>query len=141
MKNNSSCALDFVWFWFGFVWDCFYTCHCTLTLFHDSALLPATKVHSHSHFVYYFIIMNYFWTMIVLVSMDLLVNCHVCFTLFSRDPFLRGLEGCYGLYRTFPISNLIPGPKLRFFFADSFSKNKIRSPSRGFVLTCFPLWK
>ena len=35
--------------------------------------------------------------------------------------FFRGLEGCYSLYRTFLISNLIPEPRLRFF-ADSFSK-------------------
>ena len=71
------------------------------------------------------------------VSIDLLANYHVCFTLFSRDPFFRGLEGCYGLYRTFQISNLIPRPRLKFF-ANNFSK-KIKSPFRGFILTCFPL--
>ena len=29
-----------------------------------------------------------FGSMISLVFIDLLVNCHICFTLFSRDPFL-----------------------------------------------------
>ena len=117
--------------------EIFYTYHCTLTLFHDNTLLPATKIRSHPYFVYYFVIMTYFLPMIILVSIDLLVNCHVYFTLFSKDPFFRSLEGCYGLYHTFPISNLIPEPRLRFF-TDSFSK-KIGSSFRGFILTYFPL--
>ena len=33
------------------------------------------------HSIYYLIIL--------LVSIDFLINCHTCFTLFSRDPFLR----------------------------------------------------
>ena len=91
-----------------------------LFMFHDSALLPIAKVHylshshSHSYFVYLFIIITCFWFMIILVSINLLVNCHVCFTLFSRDSFLRGLKGCYGLYCTFPISNLTPEPRFGF---------------------------
>ena len=60
--------------------------------FHYSALLPTTKVRSHSHFVYYFVIMTCLWSMIILISIDLLVNFHACFTLFSTDPFL-GVRG------------------------------------------------
>ena len=83
--------------------------------FHDNTLLFATRVHSYPHFVYYFVIMTCFWTLIILVSIDFLVNCHACFTLFSRDPFFKSLEGCYSLYHTFPISNLIPEPSFGFF--------------------------
>ena len=39
------------------------------------------------------------------------LSCQLHFI--SRDPF-RDLEGCYGLYRTFPISNLTPEPDLVF---------------------------
>ena len=119
------------------LYEFFYTYHCTLTLFHDTTLLPTTKVSSHPHFVYYFVIMTYFLTLIILASIDLLVNCHVWFTLFSIDPFFRGLEGCYGLYRTFLISNLIPKPRLRFF-ANSFSKEKSRVLLGVLFLLVFP---
>ena len=78
-----------------------------LTLFYDNTLLPAAKVRSHSHFVYLFVIMTYFWSMIILVSIDLLVNYHVCFTLLVETHF-RGLDECYGFSRTFPISDLTP---------------------------------
>ena len=71
--------------------------YCILTLFHDNALLLTIKVCSHSHFVY-FLCMIGFRSMIILVSIDLLVNYHVCVTLFSRDPIFRNLEGCYGLF-------------------------------------------
>ena len=43
--------IDIVWFWL-ILYETFYTYYCALTLFHDSALLPAAKVCSHSHFFF-----------------------------------------------------------------------------------------
>ena len=40
--------------------DIFYTHYCALTLFYDSVLLLATKVCSHTHFVYLFSIHDLF---------------------------------------------------------------------------------
>ena len=98
--------------------DIFYIHYYPLTLFHDTVLLPIVKVcsrcHFHSHFVYLFVIITCFWYIIILVFIDLLVNCYICLTLFSRDSFLRGLEVCYSLYRTFPISNLTFEPIFGF---------------------------
>ena len=82
-----NCMVDIVWFWLVLC-EIFYTYHCALTLYHDSALLLVAKVRSHSHFVYLFVIMTCFWSMIILVSIDLLVNCHIYLTLLSRDAFL-----------------------------------------------------
>ena len=79
--------IDIVWFWLVLC-EIFYTYHCALTLFHDNSLLPTTKVNSHSHFVYLYVIMTFFLSTFFLVSISFLVNCHVCFTLFSRDQFL-----------------------------------------------------
>ena len=97
--------IDIVWFWLVLC-EIFYIYHCTLTLFHDSALLPIVKVRSRTHFVYLFVIMTCFWSMIILVSIDFLINCHVCLTLFSRDPFLGTLRGVSVFHRTFSIGNL-----------------------------------
>ena len=90
--------------------DIFCICYCVLTLFHDSSLLSAAKVCHRSHFVHLFIIMTCFWFVITLVSIDFLTNCHVCFILLVETHFSKDLEGCYGLYRIFPISNLTPEP-------------------------------
>ena len=111
---NEYCYIFFLFY----ACDIFCIHYYPLTLFHDSILLLIVKVrsrsHFYSHFVYLFVIITCFWYIIILVSIDLLVNCHVCFTLFSRDSFLRGLKGCYGLYCTFPISNLTPEPRFGF---------------------------
>ena len=128
------------WIMFDFdlvLCEIFYTCHCTLTLFSWQHFIIFYHSMLSLSLVYYFVIMTYFWTMIILVSINLFVNCHICFTLFSKNPFFRGLEGCYSVYHTFSISNLITGPRFKFF-VDSFSK-KTRSPFKGFILTCFPL--
>ena len=82
-----NCMIDIIWFLLVLC-KIFYTYNCTLTLFHDSVLLHVVKVHSHSYFVYLFVTMTCFWSIIILVSIDFLVNYHICFTLFSIDPFL-----------------------------------------------------
>ena len=77
-----------------------------------------------------------FYYFIILVSIDLLVNCHVCLTLFSRDFVFRDLEGCFRyFYRTFPMSNLTPGPDL-VFHRPAFPN---KESHLGFAfLFCFP---
>ena len=49
------------------------------------------------------------------------------------------LEGCYGLYRTFPISNLTPSPDL-VFFIDHIFQNKESHLGFSFLF-CFSLKK
>ena len=53
------------------------------------------------------------------------INCHTCFSLIRRDQFFRGLKGCYDLYRTFPIGNSTPGPRLDFSYTRLFFKSHI----------------
>ena len=78
--------IDIIWFWLVLC-EIFYIYHCALTLFHDNALLFAAKVRSYSYFIYLFVLMlNLFYYLIIsLVSIDLLINCHTCFTLFSKN--------------------------------------------------------
>ena len=56
---------------------------------------------------------SFYYLIISLISINFFINFHTCFTLFSRPVFMD-LGGCYGLYRTFPTSNLTPGPRLGF---------------------------
>ena len=58
-----------------------------------------------------------------------LINCHDCFILLVETRF-RDLEGCYGLYRTFLISNLTPEPDPVF---RKITFSKIRSCTLGFL--------
>ena len=44
---------------------------------------------------------------------DQLINTFASFYLV--ETYFKGLEGGYGFYRTFPISNLTPEPRLWFF--------------------------
>ena len=43
-----------------------------------------------------------------------LINYHACFISLVETHYFRGVEGCYSLYRTFPISNLTPEPIFGF---------------------------
>ena len=115
-----NCAVEIVWFWL-ILCKIFYTYHCTLTLFSWQHFIIFYHSMLSLSLVYYFVIMTYFWTMIIFSIIDLLVNCHVCFTLFSRDPFFRNLEECYSVYCTFLISNMIHEPRLRFFIDNFFN--------------------
>ena len=88
--------------------------HCSLTMFHDSTLSFATKVCILSYSVHSLCMLWFSYVHdIFRVFIDLLINCHDCFIL-SVETHFRDLEGCYGLYHTFPISNLTPEPNLIF---------------------------
>ena len=102
----------------------------------SSTLLSATKVRSHPHFIYYFVIMTSFWTVIILASIDLLVNCHVCFTLFSRDPFLGALRGV--MVFTIPFQLVTWSPNSVLVFHRLSFPNK-ESHLGFYFLFCFPL--
>ena len=65
---------------------------------HHSGTFFASPIHS--------IIL--FWVIFIWYHARL-INCHDCFILLVEIRF-RGLKGCYDLYCTFPISNLIPEP-------------------------------
>ena len=67
--------------------DIFYAHYYALTPFHDSTLSFAAKVHMHSHLDHSQCIVLTPMCVIILVSLDLLVNCHVYLILFSRDSF------------------------------------------------------
>ena len=84
--------------------------HCSLTLFHDSAFKITAQVciHSFWSFVIHILILIRSWSFWVFI--DLFINCHNCFILLVERPIFRDLEGCYGIYRTFPINNLTPKP-------------------------------
>ena len=76
----------------------------------DSALWFVVQVRIYSYFAnsLYMLYFSYCaWS--IWVFIDLLINCHGCFILLVETHF-RDLEGCYGPYRTFPISNLTPEP-------------------------------
>ena len=108
--------------------------------FHDSALLLAIKVCSHSYFIYLFVLMLdlFYYSIILLISIDFLVNCLACFTLFSRDPFLATQRGVMTHHHTFPIANLTPKFKLNF----SKTCFSFKSHTQGFYfLFCFSLKK
>ena len=53
--------------------------------------LLITKVRYQSYFIYLFVIMldSFYYLIISLVSINFLINCHTCFTLFSKDSFLE----------------------------------------------------
>ena len=105
----------YVCYWCSFIWlgdmsDMLYV-HCyALTLICDSALPFADQVRIHFHFGYSLCM---FWFSYVhdsfRVFIIFLIRCHDCFILLVETHF-RDLEGCYGFYRTFLISNLTPEP-------------------------------
>ena len=91
-ENNLNGVYNWHW-WFLAIFcdtcDIFYIHYCALTSFHDSALLLAAKVCSHSHRVYLFFMHDLLPLCdYSLVSTDFLTNCHNCFTLFLIDLFL-----------------------------------------------------
>ena len=84
--------------------DIFYAHYCELISFHDSALSLVAKVCTH----FFFFTIIYAWfdfqCMIILISIDFFINCYTSFYLV--ETHFRDLEGYYGFYCTFPISNL-----------------------------------
>ena len=52
------------------------------------------------------------------------------------ETHFRVLEGCYGFYRTFSISNLTPKPKFGFFHKPPFPNKE--SHLKFSFLFCFP---
>ena len=97
--------------------------YCSLTMFHDSAFVIAAQVRIYSYFalsLYMFCFSYCAWS--IWVFIDSLIDCHVSF-ISLVETRLRDLEGCYGFYRTFPISNLTPEPD-PVFHRPTFFQNK-----------------
>ena len=45
---------------------------------------------------------SFYYLIISLVFINFFINCHTCFTIFSRDCMYTGLEGCYDSPPYFP---------------------------------------
>ena len=99
------CAIGFL-ILFSDVCDLFYDHCCALTPFLDSALWLITHVCTHSHsglslcmFWFSYEHNRFEYPLIFLLIVTLA-------SFYQYRPDFRDLKGCYGLYRTFPISNL-----------------------------------
>ena len=114
----------------------FFIHFCALISFHDSTLLLAAKVRSHSYSIYLSVIMTYFWFVIILVSIDFLVNCYTCSPYLVDTRFLGTERGATVFHCTFQISNLTLRP-ISAFIDRIF---QIKSHTQGFFifLFCFP---
>ena len=108
------CAIDD--FVYGLVAceSCFMFIYCTLTSFLDSVWWLVAKVRTRSHSSHSLLsVLILTCACLLWVSIVFLTNCHDCCILLVETDF-RDLEECYGLYRTFPISNLTSEPNLIF---------------------------
>ena len=108
------CLMNIVWSlsfslicmrWF-YTWANFVSMIVRYYLLPRYTLIPTLPIFIHDS-LYYLIIS--------LVSIDFLINCHTCFTLFSRDLII-GLREVLWLthHHTFPISNLTFGSDFGF---------------------------
>ena len=101
--------------WFILILDMHIIILCLITnLVFDSALWLVVQVHIHSHpdhslYIFWFSYVHDWFE----YPLTFHVDWHVSFILLVETRF-RDLEGCYSLYRTFPISNLTLEPDLVF---------------------------
>ena len=125
------CHTCYWWFLilFGDMSDMFHVHYYALTLFLDRTLWLVTQIRIHS-LSGLFICMFRFSYVHDHSEYSLIPSSIVMIDLFYQQrPDFRDLEGCYDLYRTFPISNLTLEP-IRFFIDHLF---QIRSHTQGFL--------
>ena len=86
-----SCSLICMW-WF-YTWANFGFMIVHYYLLSRYTLIPTLSILIHDSFYY---------LIISVLLINFLINCHIYLTLFSRNSFLRGLEGCYGILLYLP---------------------------------------
>ena len=114
--------IDWLFVWFNcHAWSilfCSMTCsklflNYALTSLLDSALWITAQVRIHTRLGHFSVCMFRFphvhdHSEHSLILSSISIDCFIL--LVETHFFFRDLEGCYGLYRTFPISNLTPEP-------------------------------